>query len=132
MTGKVRHLLNRDGRYFARLVVPKELRPYLDKKTELRTPLGPDRRTALAKLPGAVADLQHKIGTAERKRTGGNASPASYRYPLTAPQMAALDYQRQISHDADIRATDHRYAAMAFDPAAADPTLRTKKASRRT
>jgi integrase len=121
MTGRIRHLLNRDGRYFARLVIPKELRPYLDKKTELRTPLGPDRRIALAKLPGAVADLQHKIGTAERKRAGGNTSPASYRYPLTAPQMAALDYQRQIAYDADIRASDHRYAAMAFDPAAADP-----------
>ena len=50
MAGKVRHLLNRDGRYFARLVIPKELRPYLDGKTELRTPLGPDYRTALKKL----------------------------------------------------------------------------------
>ena len=51
MTGRVLHLLNRDGRYFARLVVPKELRPYMDAKTELRTALGPDYRTALKTLP---------------------------------------------------------------------------------
>lgn len=55
MAGKVRNLLNRDGRYFARLVIPKELRPFMDRKTELRTPLGPDYRAALKKLPGAVA-----------------------------------------------------------------------------
>jgi integrase len=121
MTGKVRHLLNRDGRYFARLVIPKELRPFLDQKTELRTPLGPDRRIALAKLPGAVSDLQHKIGLAERKRSAKNVSPANYRYPLTTPQMAALDYQRQIEFDADIRASDHRYARIPFDPAEAAP-----------
>jgi hypothetical protein len=41
MAGKVRNLLNRDGRYFARLVIPKELRPFMNGKTELRTPLGP-------------------------------------------------------------------------------------------
>lgn len=119
MSGKIRHLLNRDGRYYARLVIPEKLRPFLDGKTELRTPLGPDRRTALAKLPGAVADLQHKIGGAERKLTGSNA--ASYRYPLTTPQMAALDYQSQIAFDAEIRAHDHRYAAMSVDPIDAIP-----------
>ncbi|TIW14963.1 MAG: hypothetical protein E5V81_26035, partial [Mesorhizobium sp.] len=111
MTGKVRHLLNRDGRYFARLVIPKELRPFLGGKTELRTPLGPDRRIALAELPGAVADLQHKIGSAERKRSGGRVNPSNYRYPLSTPQMAALDYHSQIAFDAEIRAHDHHYAA---------------------
>ena len=48
MAGKVKNLLNRDGRYFSRLVIPKEIRPFLDNKTELREPFGPDRRTALA------------------------------------------------------------------------------------
>ena len=37
--GKLGYLLNREGRYFARLVIPKELRPYMDQKTELRSPL---------------------------------------------------------------------------------------------
>lgn len=56
MTGGVLHLLNRDGRYFARLVVPKELRPYMDGKTELRTALGPDYRTGSEDAP-----VQHQI-----------------------------------------------------------------------
>lgn len=37
--GKIRHLLERDGRYFARLVVPKALRPFAG-KCERRKPLG--------------------------------------------------------------------------------------------
>ena len=39
MAGKVRHLLNRSGRYFARLVVPADLRRFIG-KTELRAALG--------------------------------------------------------------------------------------------
>jgi hypothetical protein len=35
-------LLTREGRYWSRLVVPVSLRPYLDGKTELWTPLGGD------------------------------------------------------------------------------------------
>ena len=36
MAGRVRNPLNRDGRYLARLVMPKELRPFMAGKTELR------------------------------------------------------------------------------------------------
>ncbi|MCD2185237.1 hypothetical protein [Rhizobium sp. GN54] len=39
VAGKVKNLLNRDGRYFSRLVIPKELCLFLDNKTELREPL---------------------------------------------------------------------------------------------
>ncbi|WP_217630716.1 DUF6538 domain-containing protein [Paracoccus tibetensis] len=66
MAGATRYLLNRDGRFFARLVVPKALRAIVG-KSELRTPLGPDRRSALKHLPGAVAVLQHELAQAERK-----------------------------------------------------------------
>lgn len=53
MAGKTRHLLNRNGRYFTRLVVPAALRTVIG-KTELRTALGADYRQALKLLPGAV------------------------------------------------------------------------------
>ena len=66
MADATRYLLNRDGRFFARLVVPKDLRQIIG-KTELRRPLGPDRRTAMKHLPGAVAILQHELAQAERK-----------------------------------------------------------------
>ncbi len=35
-------MLNHDGRYFARLVIPKGLRPFMGGKSELRTALGAD------------------------------------------------------------------------------------------
>ena len=54
MAGKTRHMVNRSGRYLARLVVPKDLREIVG-KTELRAPLGGDYREALRLLPGAVA-----------------------------------------------------------------------------
>jgi len=70
MTGKIRHLINRSGRYHARLVVPKDLQAIVG-KTELRSPLGADYREALKLLPGAVTQLQHKIAVAERSAGQG-------------------------------------------------------------
>ncbi|MDX8541869.1 tyrosine-type recombinase/integrase [Mesorhizobium abyssinicae] len=112
MAGRVRNLLNRDGRYFARLVIPKELRPYMEGKTELRTALGPDYRTALKALPGAVATLQHKIALGERRAVqAGERSITTGRYPLSPPQIAIRDYQAQLTFDEDIRANHHQYAS---------------------
>ena len=79
---KVRYLLSRDGRYFARLVVPLALRPYLEGKAELRTALGPDRRQAPTNLPGAVARLQIKIGLAD-KRSSQGPTAATWAHPDT-------------------------------------------------
>ena len=73
MAGKVRNLVNRSGRYHARLVVPKDLRRFVG-KTELRTPLGGDYRQALKLLPGAVAQLQQQIALAEQKANGKRQS----------------------------------------------------------
>ncbi|WP_210199989.1 hypothetical protein [Mesorhizobium sp. WSM4313] len=112
MVGRVRNLLNRDGRYFARLVIPKELRPYMDGKTELRTALGPDYRTALKSLPGAVAVLQHKIALGERRAVeAGELSITTGRYPLSPSQIAIRDYQAQLTFDEEIRANHHQYAS---------------------
>ena len=56
MAGRVRHLLERAGRYHARIVVPERLRPIL-KKVELSAALGADRREALRKLPAVPASV---------------------------------------------------------------------------
>jgi hypothetical protein len=90
MAGKIRHFLEPDGRYYARLIIPKELRPFLDNKTELRTPLGGDYRAAVRIHASAVAGLQHKIAMAEQARgqQEGNAAHA-HRYPLTVEQIAS-------------------------------------------
>jgi hypothetical protein len=53
MAGKVRNMVNRSGRYYARLVVPKDLRGFVG-KTELRLPLCGGYQQALKLLPSAV------------------------------------------------------------------------------
>ncbi len=112
MAGKVRHLVNRSGRYFARLVVPKELRDKVG-KTELRTPLGGDYRQALKLLPSAVAQLQHEIAAAERKTNTAKGIPEA-RYPLAPDQIALSHYHQRLAFDDTLR-NDPRYAAVTID-----------------
>ena len=111
MAGKIRNLVNRSGRYHARLVVPKDLRGIVG-KTELRAPLGGDYRQALKLLPGAVAQLQHKIALAERKAGQGKTTPA--RYPLAADQIALSHYMQRLAFDDELR-NDPRYADVGID-----------------
>ncbi len=113
MAGDTRHLLNRNGRYFARLVVPKDLREIVS-KTELRTPLGADRREALKQLPGAVALLQHQIGLAERQAGQGQPQSNVARYPLAPDQLAQSHYRQRLVFDDQLR-NDPRYAAVGID-----------------
>lgn len=113
MAGKVRHLINRSGRYHARLVVPKDLRRVVG-KTELRAPLGGDYRQALKLLPGAVAQLQHQIALAERKSGAGAARPSPARYPLATDQLAASLYGQRLEFDDELR-NDPRWPSVAID-----------------
>ncbi|KEQ08039.1 DUF6538 domain-containing protein [Pseudorhizobium pelagicum] len=111
MPSNPRYLLNRDGRYFARIVIPKELRPFLENKHELREPLGADRRTALARLHTAVAELQAKIAVAERRKQlakGEAITPG--RYPLPVGQLALRNYNDRIAFDTELRNMDNRHA----------------------
>ncbi|MDX0695446.1 tyrosine-type recombinase/integrase [Sinorhizobium medicae] len=111
-----KYLLNRDGRYFARLVIPKELRPFLDNKTELREALGPDRRAALAKLHPAVANLQGQIALAEREAQIAAGAPIEPgRYPLPVDQIALRNYNERLAFDTELRNMDNRHAMGLID-----------------
>lgn len=113
MAGATRHLQLRNGRYYARLVVPQTLRKAIG-KTELRTPLGPDRRTAMKQLPAAVAAFQSQIARAEREVSAEGARPIQQgRYPLTPGQIANQHYMRRLAFDEECR-QDHRYASIGF------------------
>ncbi len=115
MAGKVRHFKERNGRYSARLVVPKNLRPYLDGKAELEIQLGGDKREALRNHAAAVASIQKQIGIARQKHEAATGQQTRQTpYPLTAQQIAFRDYQSQIDFDAELRVGDSRYAR--FDP----------------
>ncbi|WP_236387261.1 tyrosine-type recombinase/integrase [Mesorhizobium muleiense] len=116
MAGRVRNLLNRDGRYFARLVIPKDLRPFMSGKSELRTPLGPDYRTALKLLPGAVAALQHKIALGERRAAeAGKPSMMVGRYPLSFDQIALRNYNDRLAQDDALRNAGPQWASISID-----------------
>lgn len=110
MAGKVRHLVERKGRYFARLVVPKDLKAAVG-KTELRIALGGDYRQALKLLPGAVAQLQMQIGQAERK-TSDQRKPL--RYPMSAGEMTAAHYNNRLAFDDQLR-NDPRWPSVMVD-----------------
>lgn len=113
MAGKTRNMINRSGRYHARLVVPKDLREIVG-KTELRTPLGGDYRTALKLLPGAVAKLQHEIAMAERKSGQCQQSGTPPRYPLQPDQIAHSLYMQRLAYDDQLR-NDPRWASVGID-----------------
>lgn len=109
MAGAQRYLLNRDGSFFASLVVPKELRGAVG-KSELRAALGPDRRTAIKLLPGAVAQLQHEIAQAERQYLeAANKVAAPARYPLAPEQIALSHYRQRMALD-DVLRNDVRHS----------------------
>lgn len=112
MAGKVRHLINRSGRYHARLVVPKDIRGVVG-KTELRAPLGGDYRQALRLLPGAVAQLQHQIAQAEHAANAGRTNAAPARYPLAPDQLALSHYNQRLAYD-DVLRNDPRYASSGY------------------
>ena len=121
MVRKVQYLLERDGRYYARLVVPRHLRPFLDNKTELRTPLGGDYREALKALHAAVANLQFKIREAEIKAADSGIAPRSETtYPLSNEQMALRLYRMRLDHDDVMRQSLHHWASLSVDDAQAD------------
>jgi hypothetical protein len=113
MAGKVRHLINRNGRYHARLVVPKELRGIVG-KTELRAPLGGDYRQALRLLSGAVAQLQHQIALAERKAGAGRPQTGPARYPLAPDQIAMNHYMQRLAFDDELR-NDPRWPSVGIN-----------------
>ena len=116
MAGKLRHFLNRNGRYFARVVIPVELRGYLDGKTELRVALGGDRRIAERKLAGAVAEIMAQISAADRRRAIAEDQPiASGRYPLTDAQIARQFYDFRLGLDEEARNTMQGYGLVGID-----------------
>jgi integrase len=116
MAGKVRHLLLRDHRYYARVAVPKELRPLMpSRQRELTKALGADRSEALRTLPAAVAGMQAMLADA-RQRIGGKTKAPPRGVPLTVREMALAHYDEREQNDQELRNTDHRYASFGFIP----------------
>ncbi|HEV7434967.1 MAG TPA: tyrosine-type recombinase/integrase [Pseudorhizobium sp.] len=116
MARQTPYLLNRNGRYFARLVIPKDLRPYLENKTELREALGPDWRVAQAKLHSAVASLKHKVILAARRAEQELGGPAlAGRYPLAPDEIANRHYHERLALDEELRNGNGPWSSVGID-----------------
>ncbi|WP_438991077.1 hypothetical protein [Lentibacter sp.] len=115
MAGKIKNFLDRDGRYFSRIAVPKELRPYLGNKTELRKALGGDKRNAIAQHTIEVALLQMMLDDAKRQYTDAVTKRASAFEPWSIQQIAADNYLGRLAFDTELRATTHLYAQPGID-----------------
>jgi integrase len=110
-TAKVRHLLDRDGRYYARIGVPAPLRPAIGKR-ELLEPLGADRKEALRKLPGAIARMQDSLSAARAESQIGRAPTrqVSDGVRLSPRQLALSHYADQTNFDDELRNTTPLYS----------------------
>lgn len=117
MAGKVLHLLERDGRFSARVAVPEALRGILGQR-ELTEALGGDRRTALNRLPATVARMKAQITAARAQLEAGSTTtpkpvPAGRRL---APEAMARDhFERMVALDLEVRHSGARYAGDPFD-----------------
>ena len=114
MAGKDRYLQERNGRFYARLVVPEGLRPHLDNKTELRAPLGADRRAAVKALPAAVVEIRKKLDIAERAHAGASR-PIPLRFSLSHDRIAFESYAHRLEQDEHLRATYPLYPGGPID-----------------
>ena len=94
MAGRVKHMVIRDGRHYARVVVPPELQRIIG-KTELREPLGADKRTAERNIHAVAARLLDQIEQA-RQRLVAEAPPVA--------RVARDFYARELERDDDTRA----------------------------
>lgn len=118
MAGKIRYLLFVDGRYYARRVVPQELRPIIGKR-ELQEPLGADRRQALDQLPVALVRIGAKLDHARAVLDGQDERDGAARTrkasPLSPEDLARLHYQERIAIDLAFRQAGPSWASIGID-----------------
>jgi hypothetical protein len=114
MAGKLRHWREKDGRFYARVAVPKELVPLVG-RSELIEPLGSDRRSAVRQHPAAVARLQAQVTKAGMEAVqAGITDKAPGRFPMTDAQLAARLYEMRLALDEQARLS-HGYANLEID-----------------
>lgn len=92
MAGKDRYLQERNGRFYARLVIPEGLRPYLDNKTELRTPLGADRRAAVTQLRKQDVRQDGELWVIRITPDAGTVKAGGFRDVPLHPQLIDMGF----------------------------------------
>lgn len=99
MAGAVRYLIQRGDAFYARIVVPVDLRPVIG-KTELRAPLGSNRKLAERALHAAVAEMHDQLAAARGKlNVAALPAPRSRPRPLTVAQIAHTHFAEELALD---------------------------------
>ena len=115
---KIPFLLPREGRYYARRIVPQKLRSIIG-KNELREPLGSDRRMAIERLPIAMVKINAQIDharnvlAAQLERDGKALAKRSA--PMTPDELARVHYQERLDLDAALRDLSDFWASRSID-----------------
>jgi integrase len=106
MAGKIRYLLERNGSFFARVIVPKDLRLIVG-KTELLKALGSHRPEALRSLHGAVAEFQAILNAARRQLAASSpAQKQAYWRSSSFRDLAREHYEAELRQDEFARFVD--------------------------
>ncbi|KQU54440.1 hypothetical protein ASG72_02025 [Bosea sp. Leaf344] len=100
MAGSVRHIIERDGRFRARLIVPVRLRPIIGKR-ELSEALGGDRRAAERRAHAVIAKFQNELARAERQlELQGGVIP---KRRFSEDEIAHAHYGEELAIDDAVR-----------------------------
>lgn len=99
MAGAVRYLIQRGDAFYARIVVPADLRPVIG-RTELRAPLGSNRKLAERALHAAVAKMHDQLAAARGKlNVAASSALRSRPRPLTVAQIAHTHFAEELALD---------------------------------
>ncbi|HML29862.1 MAG TPA: tyrosine-type recombinase/integrase [Hyphomicrobium sp.] len=102
---KVPNLVERNGRFWARVVVPKDVRKVLG-VTELREPLGGDWTVVNRKLPGVVGRMIDKIDAARAAIAADSTPIAQANRRLSTNLIARTHYAEELAMDEAVRTSD--------------------------
>lgn len=118
LAGSIRFLLCRQKRYYARRVVPVELREIIG-RSELREPLGADRRRAIEQLPvGLVkinALLDHARTVLYERQVALKAYASARSAPMDVTQVARTHYEEQLALDEALRNSGSGWAKIGIN-----------------
>ncbi|RCW87608.1 tyrosine-type recombinase/integrase [Phyllobacterium bourgognense] len=117
MAAKTRNWLERNGRYYARVVIPLPLRPFMGGKSQLTEPLGPDLRSARNLHSGAVARIRAQIDIAKQKAnaSGLHGQKRFTPEPISINEIAHRHYLRRLELDRKLRLSNNNWASISID-----------------
>ncbi|WP_439493841.1 DUF6538 domain-containing protein [Bosea sp. (in: a-proteobacteria)] len=114
MAGRTKHLFERNGRFIARLVVPKHLREIIGKR-EFQAALGGDRRSAERRSYAVIAGFQDAIARAQRQsEISGRFAPARAPRRFSDTELAQSHYHEELAIDDGIRNIEGLHVDMSW------------------